>query len=86
MTDVLSIVVTAILAGALGYVAAVTRNGTRFAMLERDSQDFKRYIENTDHRLGMMLRLMVDVARKSGVELRTADLLEMASLYGEQHG
>lgn len=88
---VIAAVLSALLAGALGYTVAVVKRDTAIALLRRDHDqlaiDMKRIettlderLDRIDQRFMILLRLNLNIARKSGVEMRTADALEIASL------
>lgn len=72
----------AILSGAAGFMAASLRRDTKLAMLEREHELIKQQAEKIERRLAMVLRLVIDIARKNNVEIRAADILEMADVLG----
>jgi hypothetical protein len=77
--------VSSILSGAGGFWLATTRANTRLTMLEENSErciaSLADHTASVDHRLSVMLRIMIDLARKTpGFEFRTADLFELTSL------
>lgn len=88
---IVAAVLSAILAGGLGYTVAVVKRDTAIALLQHDhSVVISRLdkVDNTivgqneriDRHLKIVVRLVVDIARKSGVEMRTVDVLEITSL------
>ena len=75
---------SAVLSGVLGYAVAVLKRDTAFALLQRDHQLLARTVheqaERIDRHLKILFRLILDIARKSGVDVRTSDAVEIASL------
>lgn len=95
MNDLVGIIVAglfgAILSGVLGYAVAVVKRDTAFALLQRDHEllvlridkidrQTAEQTERIDRHLKVLFRLILDIARKSGVDVRTADAVEIASL------
>ena len=91
LQTIVAIVLTAIISGAGGYSAALNRSNLRMTLLERDTkenksrwegcqQELKEIAQDNANRLAVLLRLVIDIARHSGIELRTADILEITSL------
>lgn len=88
---VIAAVLSAILAGGLGYTVAVVKRDTAIALLQHDNALVISRLdkvdsmilgqnERIDRHLKIVVRLVVDIARKSGVDMRTADVLEITSL------
>jgi hypothetical protein len=84
-------VLSALLAGALGYTVAVVKRDTAIALLRRDHDALEKEFAKLEHQLGerldridkrfmILLRLNLNIAKKSGVEMRTADVLEITAL------
>lgn len=75
---------SAVLSGVLGYAVAVLKRDTAFALLQRDHQLLTKTVtdqaERIDRHLKILFRLILDIARKSGVDVRTSDAVEIASL------
>lgn len=96
MTELLiATVLSAALAGMLGYTVAVVKRDTAIALLQRelsavllrlDKADSMMIGQNdrTDRHLRIIQRIMLDIARKSGVDIRVADILEITSLEPEE--
>lgn len=88
MNNLIGIIVAgflaAILSGVLGYALAVLKRDTAFALLQRDHQlltaTVNEQTERIDRHLKILFRLILDIARKSGVDVRTGDAVEIASL------
>lgn len=76
---------SSILSGGFGYAVAMVRRDTKLAILEREHALIKQQSENLNAKLDLVLRLVVDVAQKSGIEVRTADLLAIAKLSPEEY-
>lgn len=76
---------SALLSGGFGYAVAMVRRDTKVALLEREHILLKEHTERNDARLSLVLRLVVDIAQKSGVEVRTTDLLEIAALSPQEY-
>lgn len=94
LETVIAIVLTALISGGGGFMLAVNRASVRMALIERsisdntahwrDCQDsLTKTSELNGKRLQLVLRLLIDVARKSNIEIRTADVLELTSLIPE---
>lgn len=92
--DVIFGLVLAFLSGAIGYTVAVVKRDTAIALLQKAQVDTAKQLgeqntlivrqldaqnEKIDRHLRIMIRLIVDFARKSGVEMRTADVLEITA-------
>lgn len=92
---VLAAVLSALLSGALGYVAAIVKRDTAIALLQAGqttiatqlgtqsgqiAKELAQQNERIDRHLRVMIRLIVDFARQSGIQMRTADVLEITSL------
>lgn len=74
----------AIISGAAGYMMAMVKRDTSLAILRRDVDDATAKIdeqgERIDRHLKIIFRLILDIARHSGVNIRTADAVEIATL------
>lgn len=80
-----SAAVSAIFSGAGGFWLATTRANARLTKLEEHSElcldQINSHIASADHRLSVILRIMIDLAGKiPGFQFRAADLLELTSL------
>ena len=73
---------SSVLSGGAGFLAATVRQGTKLALLEREHILIKQQADKIESRLKMVLRLTIDIARKNNVEIRAADILEMADVLG----
>jgi len=88
MNNLIGIIVAgflgAVFSGILGYALAVLKRDTAFALLQRDHQlltaTVNEQTERIDRHLKILFRLILDIARKSGVDVRTSDAVEIASL------
>lgn len=95
MADLIGLIVAALLgavfSGTLGYSLAVIKRDTAFALLQRDHEllvarldkierQTAEQTERIDRHLKVLFRLILDIARKSNVDVRTADAVEIASL------
>lgn len=84
----------ALLSGALGYTLAVVKRDTAIALLQQglatvnirlDRVDSTIINQNRriDEHLRIIQRLLLDIARKAGADIRVADVLEITALEPE---
>lgn len=82
--DIIIAMLAAILSGGAGYMLAIVKRDTSLAILRRDVDEHKKLIhdqgERIDRHLKIIFRLILDIARHSGVNIRTADAVEIATL------
>lgn len=87
----LAAVLGALLSGALGYTVAVVKRDTAIALLQAGLTSVNQRIdrvdatllgqnERIDRHLRVIQRMLLDIARKSGVDIRVSDVLEITSL------
>lgn len=83
MTEQLGLLMIAtVFSNVATWTVATYRANTKTATLQRDFEQHQLALTLTDKRLRMVLRLVVDIARKIQIEVRAADILEMADVLG----
>lgn len=81
--ELILLVLSVMLSGAAGWYAGGLKASSRQMITDRDLENHTRAIARTDRHLAMVLRLVVDIARKGDVTIRTADILELTDVLGE---
>lgn len=80
--EILLIVLATIASNVGTWTVATYRATSKQEALQRDFVLHQRALELTDKRLRMILRLVVDLAKQAGLQIRAADILEMADVLG----
>lgn len=80
--QILLLIVAAIITNVFTWTIATFRSTSRQQTLQRDFVLHQQALTLTDKRLRMVLRLVVDIAKKMQLEIRAADILEMADVLG----
>lgn len=82
MNDLIALIVATVLTNLATWTIATYRAQSKTAMLRADFDLHVKALTLTDKRLRMVLRLVVDIANKMQLDIRAADILEMADVLG----
>jgi len=83
LQQLILLLLSVILSGAAGWYAGGIKANSKQVTLERDLLDHTQAIARTDRHLAIVLRLVVDIARKQDLTIRATDLLALTDILGE---